>query len=742
MNSDEPVFTAQPEDLPPGGDDTSAINIFKKLRDTIQTSNTDDMLDLIPDVYKKSNGSSGKDLIYTDGNGNSRSLTSENPSIENMMEEFNIITDKDPAKQFYLALSRNIQKNFDLYDKTDKDTLLLRLRKNSLLLQLTHTWDYATMGPTLNLFKTNIVYYFIEGDYDNKQYIYGNDQLLQGLADDLKRNDLSKTTTEHYTAIIKNTDIKFTILFQITIEYVMILSKLREHVKLFEGPPYNYDHAKFPLLDNLISKLSFDNFKIGNFESQYINVSNTFFDDRIAIIEWFNSLYEYFLSENFDKIREVDLSKCHFLVLEVYIGSNTSEVIQNLPDMDITNIERTIFAQKRLQIDQNLDAYIKQLKKINAHFDDDAVMKKLEPYKETFKNNQRILKMRRDFRLRKKPIENILNNINAYLNRNEKKNFASLNKQEYAKLNIKIEVSNSSEDEYKSADELKFIIKKIIEEFNNEAKSLDNKCVVFIKMLNLLINSNNDEKIYTDGIVLLFNNLYDIFDKLDCFNPVTRQKIYEYLFLINDILIIIAPDGGKADVDNKRQKIKDMFKQLPILSRLLIRRKRSVRTGDEGDETRSIHNLLFIVKRLYNIIKTCNDEKLKTIFNKFKNNLAYTNVTAEDNDNLKELSKHVSSMQNIMCRDPSNNTESDKKTYITDAIEDVTITLDYINRYTSPGQYEGLGESGKSGGKKHRKRYIKNKQNNNKNDNITMKKQRRNRKRAPVTKTIRNKKEQ
>jgi hypothetical protein len=597
------------------------------------------------------------------------------------------------------------------------------------------------MVSDLNLFKTNIVYYFIKGDYDNKQYIYGNDQLLQGLADDLKKNDLSKTTTEHYTTRIKNTDSKFTLLFQITLEYVMILSKLREHVKLFEGPPYNYDHAKFTLLDKLISKLSFDNFKIGNFESQYINVTNTFFDDRIAIIEWFNSLYEYFLSENFDKIREVDLSKCHFLVLEVYIGSNTSEVIQNLPDMDITNIERTIFAQKRLQIDQNLESYIKQLKKNNAHFDDDAVMKKLEPYKETFKNNQRILKMRRDFRLRKKPIENILNNINAYLNLNEKKNFASLNKQKYAKLNMKIEVSNSSSDEYISADKLKVIIEKIIEEFNNEANGLGNKCVVFIKMLNLLINSNNDEKIYTDGIVLLFNNLYDIFDKLKCFTPVTKQKIYEYLFLVNDILIIIAPGGGKADVENKRQKNKDTFKNLPLLSRLLIKRKQSVQTGDEGDETRSIHNLLFIVKRLYNIIKTCNDENLKTIFNKFKKNLAYTNVTDEDNVNLTELSNYVKSVQSITCRDPSSNIESDKITYITDAIDDVTMILDYIKRHTSPYQHKVVDVSN-GGGKKHRKRYIKNKQNNNKNDNNTMKKNRRNRKRAPVMKTIRNKKEQ
>ena len=145
-----------PADLPAappaGGDDTSLENILKKLQNSL--GRDDDMLKLIPDVYK-SKGSTGKDLVYTDGNGNSRSLTSEKPTIQYMIEEFNKIKDQDPAKQFYLALSRNIQKNFELSSNTDtdkdKDTLLLRLRKNSLLLQLPSFFDYVTMQEMIDL---------------------------------------------------------------------------------------------------------------------------------------------------------------------------------------------------------------------------------------------------------------------------------------------------------------------------------------------------------------------------------------------------------------------------------------------------------------------------------------------------------------------------------------------------------------------------------------------------------------
>ena len=134
--------------LPAGGDDMSVENIFKTLQKSLVGD--DDMLDLIPDVYKSkgSSGSSGKDLIYIDENSQRRSLTSETPSIQDMIEEFNKITDQGPAKQFYLALSRNIQQNFDLSDKNDKNDkniLLLRLRKNSLLLQLPPFFDYVTM---------------------------------------------------------------------------------------------------------------------------------------------------------------------------------------------------------------------------------------------------------------------------------------------------------------------------------------------------------------------------------------------------------------------------------------------------------------------------------------------------------------------------------------------------------------------------------------------------------------------
>ena len=156
---------------------------------------------------------------------------------------------------------------------------------------------------------------------------------------------------------------------------------------------------------------------------------------------------------------------------------------------------------------------------------------------------------------------------------------------------------------------------------------------------------------------------------------------------------------------------------------------------------KTIPNLVRIVKELDDIIKTCNEANLKTTFNKFRDNLTYTSVTYEDINNFKTFKDLIDATSKIMCNSTSEGPQEDKAKSIKKNADSVEVILNYIKRYTSLDHYKVVNID-KRGGKKHRKRYIKNKQNNNKNDNITMKKQRRNRKRAPVTKTIRNKKEQ
>ena len=263
--------------LPAGGDDMSVENIFKTLQKSLVGD--DDMLDLIPDVYKSkgSSGSSGKDLIYTDGSGNSRSLTSENPSIQYMIEEFNKITDTDPAiKQFYLALSRNIQQNFDLSDKNDKNdknTLLLRLRKNSLLLQLPHTWDYKEMQVSLNLLQYTKLSAF-NAIKSCKKYNYNEE-----IAASKYTAECVKSMNEEYEekltnvkTIFKkyNTNSKEFELFNQILEIINIIVSDSKQMEIFKSTPFNQDKM-VGVINSLVTSFNFETFIIKNFPFPYLN---------------------------------------------------------------------------------------------------------------------------------------------------------------------------------------------------------------------------------------------------------------------------------------------------------------------------------------------------------------------------------------------------------------------------------------------------------------------------------------
>jgi len=723
-------------------------NIFKNLRRLLNDKTSDDMLALIPNVYR-TQSTTGKDLIYTDED-NPRmvySLTSEQPDFEKMIAMFNNITDPK-TKQFYLAFSRNIQKNFETTDTDTSDTdtsvdnaeqcktLLLRLRKNSLLLQLPPTWDYATMVSNLNLFKTNIVYYFIEGDYDKKTYNYQDQVSMDQLSAEFKtyyeqeikkyKNDIIKIFL-YYIA-----DKEVIELFNIFLELVDKVILLNEVAKVYSHPPYSYDISNFVILSDLVKALSFDNFKVGEFPFPYS--LSILFDNIIQIYDWFIELYKYITGENFDKIRYIDTSECVFIGVYVYT-SDSDEVKRNLPLIDSENIVRIVFSQLFIRVTMIIDRYLKKL--LKNYKDDSNVINSVAEYDEKVKNStdrykniQTDTNLQRDFRLRT-PIKQILDNIYIYLSKNYKK-YSDVNDVKYNILNITI----TGGDEKKGVTESSEQMNEKISEFTQGVAHISkpDKCIVFIKMLIFLISSTNNVNICTSSIQILFSNLCEFFASSSNIDAELKRKIYEYLKLVNDIFIFNAPATGETAIVDKRNKIKAIFEGLglSLFKKVHWETQKSHKT---------IPNLVDKVKSLDGIIKTCNDESLKTIFNKFKDNLAYTSVTDKDKDNLKELSEYVNSMQRIMCHNPSSNIELNEKNGINEAIKEVNVILDYINRYTSSGQH-GVVDVSKGGGKKHRKRYIKNKQNNNKNDNITMKKKRRNRKRAPVMKTIRNKKEQ
>jgi hypothetical protein len=592
------------------------------------------------------------------------------------------------------------------------------------------------MRPILNLLKATMVYYFIEGEYDKKPYNYQDQESMGKLYTEFKTY-YEKETNKYKSDIIKIfsyyiADKDVINLFRLFLELVDKVILLNEVAKVYSHPPYNYDSSKFETLSNLVKALSFDNFKVGEFPFPYS--STILFDNIIQIYDWFIELYKNITSENFDKIRYIDTSKCVFIGLYVYVGGDSEEVKINLPLIDFVNILRIVFGQPFLRVTMLIEQYLSQL--LNKYNSDSNVnisvtgyKKEMEKRKDRYINIQTDTNLQRDFRLRK-PIKQILDNINAYLN-SKYKNYLHVNDDKYNNLNITI----TAEDAKKAIKESREQMNEKIIEFNKNVTriSYPDECIVFIKMLIFLISSTNNVNICTSSIEILFSNLFEFFASSNIAENLKR-KIYEYLNLVNDIFIFNDPAKGETDIVDKRKKIKAIFKGLglSLFEQVHWKTQKSHKT---------IPNLVNKVKSLDGIIKTCNDEDLKTIFNKFKDNLAYTNVTKDDKDNLKELSEYVNIQQNIMCQDPSSNIESDKKTGITDEIKKVNVILDYINRYTSPGQYKDV-DVGKGGGKKHRKRYIKNKQNNNKNDNITMKKQRRNRKRAPVMKTIRNKKEQ
>jgi hypothetical protein len=584
----------------------------------------------------------------------------------------------------------------------------------------------------LNLLKTTMVYYFIEGEYDKKTYNYQNQVSMDKLSAEFKKyyEEEIKKYKSNFIKIFSYyiADKEVIYLFRLFLELVDKVKLLNEVAKVYSHPPYNYDNSNFEILSNLVNALSFDNFKVGEFPFPYS--LSILFNIIIQIYDWFIKLYKYITGENFDKIRYIDTSKCVFIGVYVYTA-DSDEVKRNLPLIDFENILRIVVGQQFIRVTILIKEYLKQL--LKKYNDDSNVIggvteyeKKMKSSTDRFTEIQTNTNLQRDFRLRK-PIKQILDNINTYLSIKYTE-YSHFDDKKYDILNITI----TDGDEKKGVTESSEQMNEKISEFNQGVTSISNpdECVVFIKMLIFLISSTNNVNICTSSIEILFSNLCEFFASSKIHKNLKR-KIYEYLKLVNDIFIFNAPATGEKDIVTKRNKINAIFKSLSFLKKIHLETQKSHKT---------IPNLVDEVKMLDGIIKTCNDEDLKTIFNKFKENLAYTNVTEDDINNLKELSKYVNSQQSIICRDPSSNIKSNKKSDIISAIIEVNVILDYIKRYTSPLQHNQDADQG--GGKKHRKRYIKNKQNNNKNNNITMKKKRRNRKRAPVMKTIRNKKEQ
>ena len=322
---------------------------------------------------------------------------------------------------------------------------------------------------------------------------------------------------------------------------------------------------------------------------------------------------------------------------------------------------------------------------------------------------------------------------------------------------------------------------KLIQKLQNYTESnIENiVCIKFIALLLFIQKNISNPDMDTASLETLFHEAINILKTINsteenkCISELSKLKIYEFLKIICDIFNFISYNMSAADVlDNAVTELYNSFNEFAIrksewLKEGKIKNGEPITSGGKvvKNTERSIPNLIFIVKSLDTIINTCTDADLKAElqnkFNEFKDNLTYTSVTKEDIQKINDVIDSLKSKDKIMCRSTSGNEEEDKKKYIESNADDVKQILDYLKRYSSPTYVkEGLisnlftqssstshttnqvdvGEGG--AGKKHRKRYIKNKQNNNKNNNITMKKNRRNRKRAPVMKTIRNKKEQ
>ena len=747
-----------PKDLPAappaGGDDTSLENILKTLQKSLVGD--DDMLKLIPDVYKSkgSSGSSGKDLVYTDKNGNNPSLTSENPSIQYMIEEFNKITDQGPAKQFYLALSRNIQKNFDLSDKNDKNdknTLLLRLRKNSLLLQLPPFFDYVTMQQmaSLNLLEYtklsvfNAIYFCKKYDYNdtNIRVKYSNDCTSKMEID-------HKTKKESVTSIFTkyNTDPTDFWLFNIILEIIDVIVNQSERMKVFKSNEFNKGNIVDDI-DLLVTKFNFKTFSIQNFPFPYLNI---FIETLSKLSNKVIGFYTWLCGSENDKKVKVDIQNYIYLVFEFASGSGRN----TLPFVSIAEL-RFIFSKSWIKIPLLLTEIIKNLKKYTGGVrksDIESFIQKANHIKESIKKID-IITGELDMR-RRMPMFPLCDNILKYLETNENKLYDKAINYEHQNM-IDMDMVFSDKNTTKIRVEIQKLIKEL-KDYNDDTNE-NIVCIKFIVLLLFIKKNISISDMDTGNLQILFHEAMNILitinngDKNTCMKDFSKLKIYEFVKLICDIFIFIIDNEAATNSLIVTGLVLKNSLSAEAKAKYILTKERKINNGEtitNGDKKtknteRNIPNLIFIVKNLDDIIKTCTDPKLQTIFNKFKDNLTYTSVTEEDIDNFKSVTDYLN-YNTIMCKTTSGHHEKNKTKEIISNADDVKEILDYLKRYSSPSYIPSHVDVdvGVGGGKKHRKRYIKNKQNNNKNDNITMKKNRRNRKRAPVMKTIRNKKEQ
>jgi sugar lactone lactonase YvrE len=712
--------------------------IFKNLRNLISNETADDnMLALIPDVYKSSSKGEGKDLIYTDkGSSSNKSLTSEFPSITDMISGFNKINNYN-NKQFYLALCRNIQNNSETANTEDDDegeddndenaqNLLLRLRKNSFLLQLPPTWDYATMGPTLNL-RECTKYYAFSNVVSCQDYNYNQEDMDKTYNDKCKdiMTKINDNKITEFRKIFKmyNNNVHDFELFNLIIEIIGVVVNYSEYMKILDSDTFNKKDM-VEAIKLIVDKFTSEPFIIQKFPFPYLE---GFFDTLDEFTELVMNLYKWLSSGDNDKILRFDITNYR------YFGTTfTGSDHDTLPFVSIASI-RYVFMSHWVKI-KLMSAKIKEI--IDEHYNNNESHEKIltldDKIKKTSDGMNNLTKEIAN--RRRSPILPICNNIIEYLKNNKE---LYTNAIKYSGLNmIDMNMSFNGNNTHQIRDKIDELISKLDKYTDNTAENI--VCIKFIRLLLFIQKNIQNRDMDTGNLANLFRTAMEILTTINtkkCIKEKSKLKIYEYVKLINDIFIFIINDINETK--DLTETDVHLFNSLNTINQAkynLLKKK--------GGIERDIPNLVRIVKELDDIIKTCNEANLKTTFNKFRDNLTYTSVTDEDIINFNTFKALIDATSKIMCNSTSGGPQEDKAKSIKKNADSVEVILNYIKRYTSPGQHKGVDESSKDGGKKHRKRYIKNKQNNNKNDNITMKKQRRNRKRAPVTKTIRNKKEQ
>jgi DNA-binding beta-propeller fold protein YncE len=711
--------------------------IFKSLRDSITNETADDnMLALIPDVYKKTK--EGKDLIYTDKGSSSDkscSLISEYPIITDMIREFNKINN-DNNKQFYLAFCRNIQNNSETANTEGEDEeddndegaqdLLLRLRKNSFLLQLPPTWDYATMGPTLNL-RECTKYYAFSNVVSCQDYNYNQEDMDKTYNDKCKdiMTKINDNKITEFRKIFKmyNNNVHDFELFNLIIEIIGVVVNYSEYMKILDSDTFNKKDM-VEAIKLIVDKFTSEPFIIQKFPFPYLE---GFFDTLDEFTELVMNLYKWLSSGDNDKILRFDITNYR------YFGTTfTGSDHDTLPFVSIASI-RYVFMSHWVKI-KLMSAKIKEI--IDEHYNNNESHEKIltldDKIKKTSDGMNNLTKEIAN--RRRSPILPICNNIIEYLKNNKE---LYTNAIKYSGLNmIDMNMSFNGNNTHQIRDKIDELISKLDKYTDNTAENI--VCIKFIRLLLFIQKNIQNRDMDTGNLANLFRTAMKILTTINtkkCIKEKSKLKIYEYVKLINDIFIFIINDINETkDLTETDVHLFNSLNTINQATYNLLKKK--------GGIERDIPNLVRIVKELDDIIKTCNEANLKTTFNEFRDNLTYTSVTDEDIINFNTFKALIDATSKIMCNSTSGGPQEDKAKSIKKNADSVEVILNYIKRYTSPGQHKGVDESSKDGGKKHRKRYIKNKQNNNKNDNITMKKQRRNRKRAPVTKTIRNKKEQ